>query len=286
MFIANNITLEREILSKENKHRVIHLWEYRVSQTKDNSTKSHPGLPVYYVASKVRSSTPGPSHGISSRDGCYLVMRYLPLLYYSFFIDILFWGRDPLQRPGRGWAAYIACTRKSVVGTPAGAGQGSNVVDMVCLESTNWVRVSRWLWFYLIHVGGCTLDRVIWLAALFHRGLWREILPILPAVVGANWACDVLPAAIGMANTVVPKCSWSRTVILVRLRGNIPTHTWIPFSSSVNVYWINKTITFERKNDIDIKMSSFASCIILPRIHRPTCFYSDSQTRTSLIGNN
>jgi hypothetical protein len=55
-------------------------------------------------------------------------------------------------------------------------------------ESTNWVRVGNGQ-LYLSHIGGCTPDRVIWLATLFYRRLWRKMLPISPAVAGANWAC-------------------------------------------------------------------------------------------------
>jgi hypothetical protein len=51
---------------------------YPVSM-KTQPSRTHPDLPGYYVASKLRFFTPGPSHRISSRDGCYLAMGCLPL---------------------------------------------------------------------------------------------------------------------------------------------------------------------------------------------------------------
>jgi hypothetical protein len=50
----------------------------------------------------------------------------------------------------------------------------------------------------LINIIVATPDRVIWLATLFHRGLWREILRILQAVVGSKVSVRRLPAGIGM----------------------------------------------------------------------------------------
>jgi hypothetical protein len=120
----------------------------------------------YYVASKLR---------------CYLAMRCLPLYITNIYFILREWVHHQLQRPGAGGKARRSGCRD----TPTG-GQGSKVVGVACLESMNWVRVPRWLWRWTVllsHSGSCTLLTacVIWLATLFHRGLWREMSPIHPA---------------------------------------------------------------------------------------------------------
>jgi hypothetical protein len=66
-------------------------------------------------------------------------------------------------------------SRNPIVGTPVGW-QGSKAVGVACLELGVSVSDFGDGQFYLSRIGGCTPDRVIWLATLFHRGVRGEIM--------------------------------------------------------------------------------------------------------------
>jgi hypothetical protein len=122
----------------------------------------------YYVASKLRFSTPGPIHRISSWDGCCLAMGCLPLNITNIYFILREWVH---QYNGRGRGAIDLVYHGSpFFGTPASV-HGSKAVGVACLESMNWVRVTGAGQVYLSHIGGCAHDRVIWLATLLWRGV-------------------------------------------------------------------------------------------------------------------
>jgi hypothetical protein len=53
----------------------------------------------------------------------------------------------------------------------------NKAVGVARLESTNWVQVPSWFWWWTVHlshIGGCIPGRVIWLATLLNRGLSDE----------------------------------------------------------------------------------------------------------------
>jgi hypothetical protein len=124
---------------------------------------------------------------------CGLLPRPCVASRYITNIYILFWGSELISyNNGRGRCG-IDCIRRCIVGTPA-VGQRSKAVGVACLELCMSV---RWLWrctVFLSHIGGCTPDRVIWLATMVHSDFGGDI--IMDTI--ANWACDAQPAGIGM----------------------------------------------------------------------------------------
>jgi hypothetical protein len=99
---------------------------------------------------------------------------------YILLTVIWFWGSELISYNGRG-------------GRHVYRGSGCRPH---CRDTAGGKDQRRWMWLVLnrrIAIGHeCqddlvmdiprVRDRVIWLAALFHRGLWREMLPIASAV--------------------------------------------------------------------------------------------------------
>jgi hypothetical protein len=160
---------------------------------------SSPGRPACGTTS-LRNSAPlpqVPSKGYHIGAACVASPLYITNKYMLFGRSESREWVHQLQWPEAG-RHRSRVSRKCIVGTPA-RGQGSNAEGVASLEL---VRVPRWHWWWTVllrHIDGCTPDRVIRLATLFHRGLWGEILMDATGGSAANWACDVpVTAGIGM----------------------------------------------------------------------------------------
>jgi hypothetical protein len=167
------------------EHTCIYLWGMK-------GWRLRPG--VLYVASKLRSFTPGPIQGISYRELLRIDMRCFLLYNTNIYFNLREWVHQ-LQPPGRGGIdrgnRWNGCWDTA-------SGQGSKAVGVACLESTNWVRVTL--------VMGSSIRVILEVALLTvwsdwppcFTVAWGEMLPILPAVSWSKVSGDVQPAGIGM----------------------------------------------------------------------------------------
>jgi uncharacterized phage-associated protein len=106
--------------------------------------------------------------------------------------------------------------------------RASNVVDFFCvryfkhsglwqsqmLQSGQVRPVVPTVWssarqFYLSQIRGRAPDRVIWLATLFHRGFWGEMLPIQSAASSSK---------VSVRRTTGGESAWMLTSIIEKLR--------------------------------------------------------------------
>jgi hypothetical protein len=121
----------------------------------------------YYVASKLRFLPQAQSKGYHLGGGYYLAVRCLPLNITNIYFILSEFTRCNGRRRGSIDRVYH--------GSPLlGHRQACMAVGVACLESMNWVRVTGSEHFS--HIGGCSPDRVIWLATLFHSVIRGEII--------------------------------------------------------------------------------------------------------------
>jgi hypothetical protein len=131
-------------------------------------------LGYYDVTSKLRCFIPGPIQGISYISGGLLPNHALsPAIYICRY----FISSSQLQRPGAGRHR----SRVSAL-APNSSILTSRAYRLWSLPARR-CRTLALDSSIFSHHGGCTPDRVIWLATLFHRGLRGEIIRIGSAVV-------------------------------------------------------------------------------------------------------